>query len=88
MWATGTEHRQPIGFRLTAHLHQRLAERRGAIQIGAVDFRAGLTLLPFLPMSPVDVRLILTGLLLFACVAPFFIRAGGARERRQKLEEA
>ena len=29
----------------------------------AVDFRAGLTLLPFLPMSPVDVRLILTGLL-------------------------
>jgi hypothetical protein len=29
----------------------------------AVDFRAGLTLLPFLPMSPVDVRLILSGLL-------------------------
>jgi hypothetical protein len=29
----------------------------------AVDFRAGLALLPFLPMSPVDVRLILTGLL-------------------------
>jgi len=29
----------------------------------AVDFRAGLTLLAFLPMSPVDVRLILTGLL-------------------------
>jgi hypothetical protein len=29
----------------------------------AVDFRAGLTLLPFLPMSPVDFRLILTGLL-------------------------
>jgi hypothetical protein len=28
----------------------------------AVDFRAGLALLPFLPMSPVDVRLILTGL--------------------------
>jgi hypothetical protein len=29
----------------------------------AVDFRAGLTLLPFLPMSPVDVVLILKGLL-------------------------
>lgn len=29
----------------------------------AVDFRAGLTLLPFLPMSPVDVPLIVTGLL-------------------------
>ena len=29
----------------------------------AVDFRAGLALLPFAPMSPVDVRLILTGLL-------------------------
>ncbi len=28
----------------------------------AVDFRAGLALLPFLPMSPVDVRLILRGL--------------------------
>jgi len=28
----------------------------------AVDFRAGLTLLPFLPMSPADVRLILCGL--------------------------
>ena len=28
----------------------------------AVDFRAGLTLLPFMPMSPVDVRLILGGL--------------------------
>jgi hypothetical protein len=28
----------------------------------AVDFRAGLTLLPFLPMSPVDFRLILSGL--------------------------
>jgi hypothetical protein len=28
----------------------------------AVDFRAGLALLPFLPMSPGDVRLILTGL--------------------------
>ncbi len=29
----------------------------------AVDFRAGLALLPFLPMSPVDVRLILSGLI-------------------------
>jgi len=29
----------------------------------AVDFRAGLTLLPFLPMSPVDFKLIWTGLL-------------------------
>lgn len=29
----------------------------------AVDFRAGLALLPYLPMSPVDVRLILGGLL-------------------------
>ncbi len=29
----------------------------------AVDFRAGLTLLPFLPMSPVDFRLIWTGLI-------------------------
>ncbi len=29
--------------------------------------------------------LILTGLLLVACLAPFFIRAGGARERRQAL---
>jgi hypothetical protein len=29
----------------------------------AVDFRAGLTLLPFLPMSPADVKLILKGLL-------------------------
>lgn len=28
--------------------------------------------------------LILAGLLLFACVAPFFIRAGGARERRRQ----
>ena len=28
----------------------------------AVDFRAGLALLPFLPMSPVDLRLILKGL--------------------------
>ena len=27
--------------------------------------------------------MILTGLLLFACIAPFFIRAGGARERRR-----
>lgn len=36
----------------------------GSPQAGltAVDFRAGLALLPFLPMSPVDVRLILTGL--------------------------
>ncbi len=32
--------------------------------------------------------LILTGLLLCACVAPFFIRAGGARERRRALEAA
>ena len=29
----------------------------------AIDFRAGLTLLPFLPMSPVDLRLIVRGLL-------------------------
>ncbi|NLX57937.1 MAG: hypothetical protein GXY74_02485 [Phycisphaerae bacterium] len=28
----------------------------------AIDFRAGLALLPFLPMSPADVKLILTGL--------------------------
>lgn len=31
--------------------------------ITAIDFRAGLALLPFLPMSPADVKLILTGLL-------------------------
>jgi len=33
-----------------------------AAGLTAMDFRAGLVLLPFLPMSPVDVRLILTGL--------------------------
>jgi hypothetical protein len=39
------------------------ADRSPQAGLTAVDFRAGLTLLPFLPMSPVDVRLILTGLL-------------------------
>jgi hypothetical protein len=39
------------------------AEHDPRAGLTAVDFRAGLTLLPFLPMSPVDVRLILTGLL-------------------------
>jgi hypothetical protein len=34
-----------------------------AAGLTAVDFRAGLALLPFLPMSPGDVRLILAGLL-------------------------
>ena len=29
----------------------------------AIDFRAGLVLLPFLPMSPADIKLIVTGLL-------------------------
>ena len=38
------------------------AEHDPRAGLTAVDFRAGLTLLPFLPMSPVDVRLILTGL--------------------------
>ena len=32
--------------------------------------------------------LILSGLMLFACAGPFFIRAGGARERRRRLAEA
>jgi hypothetical protein len=31
--------------------------------VTAIDFRAGLTLLPFLPMSPADFRLILRGLI-------------------------
>ena len=30
--------------------------------------------------------LILTGLMLVACVGPFFIRAGGARERRRRQQ--
>jgi hypothetical protein len=37
-------------------------EGDAAAGLVAVDFRAGLALLPFLPMSPVDVRLILRGL--------------------------
>jgi hypothetical protein len=42
-------------------------KRRGhdadpAAGLCAVDFRAGLALLPYLPMSPVDVRLILSGI--------------------------
>jgi len=57
----------------------------------AVDFRAGLTLLPFLPMSPVDVRLILTGLLRGKLVQ--FDRSDQARfrkfveERRDDFED-
>ena len=46
----------------------------------AIDFRAGLTLLPFLPMSPVDVRLILGGLLRGSLVQ--FDRADLPRLRR------
>ncbi|NOZ60254.1 MAG: hypothetical protein GXO74_01095 [Calditrichaeota bacterium] len=38
------------------------AGRNGAGGITAIDFRAGLALLPFLPMSPGDVKLILSGL--------------------------
>jgi hypothetical protein len=57
----------------------------------AVDFRAGLTLLPFLPMSPVDIRLILTGLLRGKLVQ--FDRSDPARfrkfieERRDDFED-
>ena len=32
--------------------------------------------------------LILAGLMIFSCIGPFFIRAGGARERRLRLQEA
>ena len=39
------------------------AEHSPRAGMTAVDFRAGLALLPFAPMSPVDVRLILSGLL-------------------------
>lgn len=35
---------------------------RPAAGLCAVDFRPGLTLLPFLPMSPADIRLIVTGI--------------------------
>jgi hypothetical protein len=38
------------------------AEEGGSGGLVAVDFRAGLTLLPFLPMSPGDVKLIVQGL--------------------------
>lgn len=38
------------------------AEHSPSAGVTAVDFRAGLALLPFLPMSPVDFRLILSGL--------------------------
>lgn len=37
-------------------------KRRGQEGLTAVDFRAGLALLPFLPMSPGDVKLILKGI--------------------------
>jgi hypothetical protein len=48
----------------TPNVLKRVAEE-GSPSAGltAVDFRAGLTLLPFLPMSPADLRLILKGLL-------------------------
>ncbi|UCD80449.1 MAG: hypothetical protein JSW26_03190 [Desulfobacterales bacterium] len=39
------------------------AEESPAAGLTAVDFRAGLALLPFLPMSPGDFKLIITGLL-------------------------
>lgn len=38
-------------------------KRNASGQLAAVDFRAGLALLPFLPMSPGDFKLILKGLL-------------------------
>ena len=43
---------------------KRTGDKDSAFQgLTAVDFRAGLALLPFLPMSPGDFKLILTGLL-------------------------
>lgn len=44
-------------------LKRRTTDTDPATGLVAVDFRAGLTLLPFLPMSPGDILLILKGLL-------------------------
>jgi len=51
----------------TAKSQPNVLKRRGdeadpAAGLTAVDFRAGLALLPFLPMSPADVKLILKGI--------------------------
>jgi hypothetical protein len=43
-------------------LKRRGADASPGAGLTAIDFRAGLALLPFLPMSPVDVRLIITGM--------------------------
>jgi hypothetical protein len=43
-------------------LKRRGSDADPAAGLCAVDFRAGLALLPYLPMSPVDVRLILRGI--------------------------
>jgi hypothetical protein len=65
-WTIGSSNRQYEWWSLKSQpnvLKRLAADASPAAGLTAIDFRAGLALLPFLPMSPVDVRLIVSGLL-------------------------